>query len=63
MREFEFILSFKAHDEADAAFFIETKFSPLVKEMREVREAYGYVREVSSGSKHRVDAGDGKPRK
>jgi hypothetical protein len=57
VREFEFVLAFKAQDEVEAAFFIETKFLQLIKEVRETRDAYGYVREISSGKQFLLDHG------
>jgi len=47
MRRFQFILEFQASDEVEAGFFIETKFAPLVKEMQEARDAFGYVKEIT----------------
>ncbi len=64
MRRFEFILNFQAEDEVDAAYFVEQKCTPLLKEVREARDAYAYVsEEVNDGKRHRVDAGDGSDRK
>ncbi len=64
MRRFEFILNFQARDEVDAAFFVEQKCIPLLKEVRESRDAYAYVsEEVEGGERRRVDAGDSQSRK
>lgn len=53
MRRFEFIMEFQAADEVEAAFFIEVKFNPLVKEFQETRDAFGFVREVTDVSQRR----------